>query len=97
MSAPRPADRATITALRIVAERTGSSCAYAKGGKFYFPVDEDWALALSPDSAGRFRLGACYRGTEVATLWALQGDRRRLADLASTFLVETTALAARKG
>jgi hypothetical protein len=89
-----PRDRDTITALRLVARALGAECAYWLDGRFWFPLSDSWALALSPDSAGRFRLAACYGRTEVATLWSLAGDWGRLADLAHDLLAETTALTA---
>jgi hypothetical protein len=88
----RPADRDTIAALRIVARLMGAPVTYVLGGRFYFPVDERWALAISPDDAGRFRVEACHGGRPVSTMWSLGIDRDRLADLVAAFLAEVDAL-----
>lgn len=84
----------TLTALRALARETGTSCAYQRGGRFYFELGGGWLLGLSPDSAGRFRVGAYYGATEVATLWATAGDLGRLAALARGLQAEVAALAA---
>lgn len=89
-----PTDRDTIDALRTIAGALDVSCAYWRSGRFWFLVSERWSLSVSPDSAGRFRLAACYGTTEAATLWASAHDRRRLADLALSLRAETDALTA---
>lgn len=89
----RPTDRDTITALRLVGRALGVSAAYWREGAFWFVLSDEWAMRLSPDDAGRFRLSACYGRTEVATLWARAGDRRRLALLAHDLRAEIDALA----
>lgn len=94
MSTMRPTDPETIAALRFTARVLGHETAYVLDGRFYFPLGAGWSLAVSPDDAGRFRLGAFYGRTEVATLWCLTGDRRRLADLALGLRDELAALAA---
>jgi hypothetical protein len=88
----RPLDRDTITALRLVGRVLGTPTTYQLDGRFHFPLGGGWSLALSPDDAGRFRLGAFYGRTEVATLWCLEGDRRRLADLALGLRSEVAGL-----
>lgn len=88
-----PTDRQTVEALRTVAGALDATCAYWHEGRFWFPVADTWALAVSPDDAGRFRLSACY-GTEIAaTLWATADDARRLADLARSLKAEAESLA----
>jgi hypothetical protein len=89
MKARYPTDRQTVAALRVVGAALGQSAAYWHEGRFWFPLSETWALAISPDSAGRFRMEACYGTTEVARLWVLPGDRGRMARLAASLKVET--------
>lgn len=93
-TALRPPDSETIAALRFLSRVLGTDSAFALDGRFHFPLDGPWSLALSPDDADRFRLGAFYGQTEVATLWCLTGDRRRLADLALGLRDEVAALVA---
>lgn len=88
----RPTDRQTIEVLRLVARTMGAPVTYVYGGRFYFPLDERWALAISPDDAGRFRVEACFGGRPVSTMWSLGIDRERLADLVAAFLAEVDAL-----
>lgn len=88
----RPSDRQTVGALRTVACALGLHCASVVGGTYYFIVSDEWALAVRPDDAGRFRVTACYGRSDVATLWAQADDRSRLADLAREFKAEIEAL-----
>lgn len=89
-----PTDRETVTALRLIARALEQECAYAEDGRFWFPLSDTWALAVSAEAGGRFRLSACYGQTEVCTLWALAHDRRRLADMAQGLRAEVHALRA---
>lgn len=88
----RPTDRETIAVLRIVAALMGERCTYTLAGSFYFPAGSRWALRVSPDDAGRFRLQACHGGRPMATMWCLSEDRDRLADLVLSFKAETQAV-----
>lgn len=90
--AQMPSDAQTIRALRTVGGVLGRGSAYVRDGGYWFVASEDWALGVFPDDAGRFRLRACYGGTEVATMWALAKDLGRLADLTRAFKAEITAL-----
>lgn len=92
MRATSPHDRDVITALRVVAGALDTDCAYWHDGRFWFLVSPVWTLTVFPDSAGRFRIGACYGQTEVASLWVLPGDWDRLADMAQSLRRETKAL-----
>lgn len=94
MTAHRPSDRQTLAALRRVGGLLDCGAAFVRDGRFYFEVSDRWLLALSPDDAGRFRLGACYGATEVATLWVLAEDHDRLAGLVQGLRSEIAALAA---
>lgn len=92
MNAPRPTDRDTIAALRFVGECMGTGTTWQHAGRFYFPVDDRWSLAVSPHSAGRFRVEACFGGRPVATMYSLGMNRDRLADLVAAFRAEVEAL-----
>lgn len=89
-----PTDRHTVAALRVVGRMLGTDAAFYRAGAFYFELGDGWVLRLSPDSAGRFRLAACFGATEVDTMWTRTGDWRRLADLALTLRSRIAAPAA---
>lgn len=95
MFAPSPTDRSTISALRAVGEALGTGACFYAHGRFVFPLgdSERWRLTVSRESAGRFRLDACHCGRVVATMWALERDRDRLAALAESARDEVAALA----
>jgi hypothetical protein len=93
-TSPRPADRDTIAALVLAGKLLGADCAWQCGGRFFFSLSDEWAVGISPDDAGRFRVSALYGRTEVATMWASNGDWDRLADLILALQAETAALAA---
>lgn len=88
----QPNIRQTIAALRVVGRALGATCAYAYDGAFWFEVSDVWSLTISPDSAGRFRVDACYGRTRVSSLWCRAGDHRRLAELAVGLRTQTDAL-----
>lgn len=94
MTATKPLDRQTVAALRVVGRALGQGCAYVDGDRFVFPLSDGWAVAISPDDAGRFRISACFGATEVGTLWSLANDPRRLADLAVGLRREIATLVA---
>lgn len=88
-----PTDRQLIEALRTVRHALDGEQCWHLDGRFYFRVDGPWLLSVSSESAGRFRVDACYGLTPVATMWALAWDRDRLAGLASAARAEVAALA----
>lgn len=91
----RPTITELIHALRIVAEATGAcTVTYCFEGRFRFRLAGGWALVVSTDDAGRFRLDACVSGRTRASMWSLAGDDARLAELASAAQREAAALAA---
>lgn len=93
MHAAKPTDRSLIDALRFVGGLLDSEIAWVHRGRFYFPLDSRWAIAISPDFAGRFRVDVCTGVRVRATLWVLAGDRDRLADLVLSARAEIAALA----
>ncbi len=75
-----------------VARALDLQCASVVRGAYYFIVTDEWVLSVRPDDAGRFRVGACYGSTEVATLWSSADDQDRLLALAQQFKAEIQAL-----
>lgn len=92
MNPPSPTTRRLIDALRAVGGVLGEDVAYVYEGRFHFRLDSRWSVALSPESAGRFRLDACYGGRILATMWCLADDEDRLAALALSARREVEAL-----
>lgn len=90
----RPNDRQTVEALIAIRDALDQPCCYHLAGRFHFQLDGSWTLALSAESAGRFRIACCRSGRPAATMWALAGDLDRLADLARRARVEVLALSA---
>lgn len=90
----RPTNRQLLAALRRIGILLDAPCAYALDGRFYFPLGDGWALAISPDDAGRFRLGAFLGRREIATLWCSVADPGRLAALVLELRSEVSALTA---
>lgn len=94
MHTSKPTDRSLIAALRFAGDVLGSPAAYVLDGRYHFRLDGRWSVAISPESAGRFRVDVCTGGEIRATLWTLAGDRDRLADLVLSAQAEVLALAA---
>jgi uncharacterized membrane protein len=83
-----------LIAKRLTARILGSAEAFEYQGITFFELGGGWLLGLSPDSAGRLRVVACYGATEVATLWALAWDHGRLAALVRGLRAEVATLVA---
>lgn len=83
-----------LVAKRLVAHVLGVSSAFEYQGSTFFELGGGWLLGLSPDSAGRVRVAACYGATELATLWALAWDHGRLAALVRGLRAEVATLVA---
>lgn len=83
-----------LAAKRLTAHILGVPEAFEYQGGTFFELGGGWLLRLSPDSAGRLRVGACYGATEVATLWALAWDHGRLAALVRGLRAEVATLVA---
>lgn len=93
MTCAPPTTRETIDALRHLSSVLEIDCAYALRGRFHFPLPDDWSLALSADSAGRFRLEACVRSSPMSTLWVKASDDCRLEAVAVALQDEVLTLA----
>jgi hypothetical protein len=94
MRTSKPTDRLLIALLRHVGALLGTGVAYVHDGRFYFPLDSRWAIAISPDSAGRLRVDVCTGARIRATMWTQAWDRDRLADLVLSAKAEALALTA---
>lgn len=77
----KPSDAKVFQALLLIADELGERYAYAHHGRYHFTIAEDWSIALSADSAERFRLDACRRTVPTSTLWTHADDTDRLAGL----------------
>lgn len=76
-----PSDAGVFQALLLIGRALGHRYAYWHAGAYHFIVADEWTIALTAETAGRFRLEACYRGDVRTTLWALASDRGRLASI----------------
>ena len=91
----KPSFSQLVRALKIVGAATGArEATYCFEGRFAFPLDAGWWLAISMDDAERFRLEACREGRVRATMWCLADAGVRLAELASAAAREAVALVA---
>lgn len=88
----QPNIREIVEALRLVGATLDAGAAYWLDGRFHFTLDGDWTLAISPDSAGRFRLDCCHLSRPCASLWVLARDRTRLERLVRSASAEAAAL-----
>lgn len=91
-TALHPSPEAILGALRVVGLELGEPRAYWWRGTYHFPLDQrdGWTIGVTPESAGRVKVGL-YRWSRPAdTLWARVVDTSRLAsvvgDLASEFV-----------
>lgn len=47
--------------------------------RFHFVLSAGWSIAISTESAGRFRVEACQLSRPRNTLWSLDGEDEHLA------------------
>lgn len=52
---------------------------YLHGRTYHFDLGDDWSIATTAESMGRWRVSLCHRTQPRSTLWVLNGDRARLA------------------
>jgi hypothetical protein len=79
--APSPSPAETFSALQCIAGVLGMHTCWLYERRWHFSVGAGWTLALSPDSAGRFRIDTCWHTRTVSSLWVLPEDRDALADI----------------
>lgn len=80
-TAGKPSDAKVFQALLLIGSVLGQRYAYWHRGRYHFAIDDDWSIAISAESAGRFRVETCRRTVPMATLWTLADDTDRLAGL----------------
>jgi hypothetical protein len=69
--------------VRLVADLLGERTCWLFRGAYHFRLHGDATLAVSADDAGRFRLEACRATVPGSTVWVLDGDDARLAQIVS--------------
>lgn len=92
MTTRKPSDKRLLDTLRFVGRLLDQDAAWTLGGRFFFPLDGRCNLAISLDSAGRFRLDICTGVRSRATMWVRAGDTDRLAALVLSARTEVLAL-----
>lgn len=76
----RPTPAQTIAALMRVADLLGQDICWLYEGAFHFRLPADGlTIALTPESASRFRLESCALTVPRSTVWVIEGDDARLA------------------
>lgn len=77
-----------------VAAELGERYAYWHRGAYHFSLVDEWTIALTPESADRFRIDACRGGAPRTTLWSFSDDLDRLAAVVVGLAREVRALSA---
>jgi hypothetical protein len=62
-----------------VGELLGARRCYGYQRAFHFVLGDGWSIAISPESANRFRISACRWSRPTATFWIFDGENDRLA------------------
>lgn len=75
----QPGADATDAALLRVAELLGLDECWLYQQRYHFSVGYGWSIAISSESAGRFRIEACRWTRPGGTVWVTAGDDDRLA------------------
>lgn len=77
----RPTGKQTWDTLVWLGELFGTKTCWLHEGSFHFkvPGDDELTIALTPESAGRFRVEGCRLTVPCATVWTPVDDRARLA------------------
>lgn len=74
-------DGVTLDVLRYVGNLLGQDVCWFLRGAFHFKLGNEWTVAISPESAGRFRVDTCHLTAARATKWCRAADRSRLESL----------------
>lgn len=80
--APSPSAVEIHAALQSIAAVFGMHTCWLYQRRYHFSVGAGWTIALSPDSAGRFRLDTCRHTRTVSSLWVLENERVSVAVIA---------------
>lgn len=70
-----------FTTLKFIGNLLGVGVCWYHRGSFHFKVGVDRTVAVTPDSAGRFRVDTCHLTVPVDTKWTATHDRARLAQI----------------
>ncbi len=81
ITAQKPSDAKVFQALVLVAGLLGHRYTYFHRGRYHFAIDDEWSVAVSPESGNRFRVEACRYTVPVGRVWALAENPERLAGL----------------
>jgi hypothetical protein len=78
-----PSPEALLGALRVVGLELGEPRAYWWRGTYHFPLDghDGWTIGVTPESAGRVKVGVYRWSRPVDTVWARVVDTGRLAQV----------------
>lgn len=88
LAAPPAPDR-TMRVLAAVRDLLGVRVAYFYAGAYHFRVGPPGAsVAITPESADRFRVDACRWSRPLATLYTLATDDHRLAEAVTSLARE---------
>lgn len=87
-----PSDRDTYLTLVRVGALLGFRRVHHYHGRYHFAFGDGWSLAVSPESAGRFRVEACRWGHPEATLWTFADDDDRLGGVVLAVAEEIEAV-----
>lgn len=94
-TAASPASPRVFRALLAMSATLGQRYAYAHRGAYHFTTEVDgWTIALTPESADRFRIDACLFSEPRTTLWSFSDDLDRLAAVVLGLAREVRALSA---
>jgi hypothetical protein len=80
LAAPPALDRIEST-LAQVAELLAAERCYTFRRSYHFPLGQGWTIAITPESAARFRVEACKWSRPVVRYWTLATDEARLESL----------------
>jgi hypothetical protein len=80
LAAPPAVDRIEST-LQLVGELLDVERCFAYRGHYHFPLGAGWSIAITPDSAGRFRVARCSWSRPVVRYWTHARDEDRLEEL----------------
>lgn len=69
------------SALKFVGDLVGVNVCYFHRGSFHFVARDEWTVAVTPESADRFRIDLCHLTRAVDRKWVMATDRARLASL----------------
>lgn len=87
-----PTDEEVYLTLVRVGALLGFRRVYHLHGRYHFAFGDGWSLAVSPESAGRFRIDACRDAVPVGTLWSFADDSGRLGGVVQRVAEEIRAV-----